>query len=383
MLQQLNYVARMAPLAFYDGLAASASVFIGILTALLISDLSSVKTERRRIARRIAAINARVESLASRQKRLEENMGQIEDVWDNRAQQDAKEDVEGFIDRHVGSDFIAPIENINQAVLKRELADHLGRDVDDLDQYHEDELQAQLSEIESELVPAIVDAIISDYEDMSHRRRANLEWEEVRDDFKAQLGIDSLDERTRRELGAEYNRITPDPDRESNGPFGELLDSFGPTSPLHDIDTDLGDISPAMPPEYHAARMQREDQQRIHEENQYHTDQNQRTRVVTEAEGLKTEREQLKSRFESLDPTDFQDALYVSVGTIVASVLFPLLIHLLHILGWVLQIPTTWTGVEPFVVFSIWVAGLLGVFWYLRGEVTDETIELPDEPSNS
>lgn len=107
----------MAPLAFYDALAASASVFIGILTALLISNLSTMTTARGRIVRRITAIDARIESLASRRDRLRENLDRIEEVWETREQQDAEESVEDFIDRHVGSDFISPIENINFQLL--------------------------------------------------------------------------------------------------------------------------------------------------------------------------------------------------------------------------------------------------------------------------
>lgn len=143
----------MAPLAFYDALAASASVFIGILTALLISNLSTMTTARGRIARRITAIDARCE-----------NLNHIEEVWETREQQDIKERVEDFIDQHVGSDFIAPIEHINHGYLLEKLANYLECEVEDLNQYHEDSLQNRMAEIETELVDAVVEAISSDYD---------------------------------------------------------------------------------------------------------------------------------------------------------------------------------------------------------------------------
>ncbi len=365
----------MAPLAFYDALAASASVFIGILTALLISNLSTRKTARERIARRITAINARVESLASRRDRLRENLDRIEEVWDNRAQQDAKEDIEDFIDRYVGSDFIAPIENINQRVLLQELADYLDWEVEELNQYHKEELQSRLAEIEAKLVDAIVKAISSDYDEWSRGELDDLEWEEFRDNFKSQHGVTNLDEKTRKKLESEYNRITPDPAPDSL--FGQISRGALSASAGNPL---LNDLSP-MPisSEAHAARMQSENQQRIHEENQYHRDKNQHVRTETEIDALETEREQLVTRFESLDPSQLRSAVRTSVGTILASVLFPLLIHLLHILGWVWRVPESWTVWEPIVVFLVWIAGLGWVFWHIRNEVTEETVDVPED----
>jgi hypothetical protein len=367
----------MAPLAFYDALAASASVFIGILTALLISNLSTMTTARGRIARRITAIDARIESLASRRDRLRENLDRIEEVWETREQQDAQESVEGFIDRHVGSDFITPIENINFQVLMEELADYLECEVEDLNQYHEDALQNQMAEIESELVVAVVEAIISDYEDMPRGELYDLEWEEFRNSFKDQLGITNLDERTQRKLRSEYDRITPDAD--PDGLFGQLspgtLSSIAGTDPL--LNTPVPTPSS---PEIQAAKMQREDQQRIHEENQYHRDKNQHVRTETEMDALQTERNQLVTRFESLDPAQLRNAIRTSVGTILASVLFPLFIHLLHVLGWVLRVPERWTVLEPIAVFLLWIGGLAWVFLHIRGEITEDTVDVLDDP---
>ena len=367
----------MASLAFYDALAASASVFIGILTALLISNLSTMTTARGQIARRITAIDARIESLASRRDRLRENLDRIEEVWETREQQDAEESVEDFIDQYVGTNFIAPIENINLQVLIEELADYLEREVEDLNQYHEDAIQNQMAEIEAELVVAVVEEISSDYEDMSLNKLHELEWEAFRDSFKDQLGIANLDQKTQKRLRSEYDRITPD--TPPNGSFGQLSRNVlsGP-DPYDPIMNNPPPVSGSA--EIQAAKIQREDQQRIHEENQYHRDKNQHVRTETEIDALQTERNQLVTRFESLDPSQLRDAIRTSVGTILASVLFPLFIHLLHVLGWVLRVPERWTVLEPIAVFLLWIGGLAWVFRHIRGEVTEDTVDVLNDP---
>ena len=126
--------------------------------------------------------------------------------------------------------------------------------------------------------------------------------------------------------------------------------------------------------------MQREDQQRIHEENQYHRDKNQHVRTETEMNALQTERNQLVTRFESFDPAQLRDAVRTSVGTILASVLAPLFIHLLHVLGWVLRVPEGWTVLEPIGVFLLWIGGLAWVLRHIRREVMEETVVWLDDP---
>lgn len=367
----------MAPLAFYDALAASASVFIGILTALLISNLSTMTTARGRIARRITAIDARIESLASRRDRLRENLDRIEEVWETREQQDAEKNVEDFFDRHVGSDFILPIESINLQILLEELANYLECEVDDLNQYHEDALQDRMAEIEAELVDAVVEAFTSEYENMSLNKLHELEWKEFRDSFEDQFVISNLDGKTQRKLRSEYDRLTPD--EPPNSPFGQLsqnvFSGFDPYSPIMDDPPQI-----PISEEIQAAKMQRADRQKIHEKNRHHQDKNQHVRTETEIDALETERNQLVTRFESLDPSQLRDAIRISVGTILASVLFPLFVHLLHVLELVFHMSDGWPMLEPIVVFLVWIGGLAWVFLYIRGEIMEDTVEMPDDP---
>lgn len=65
----------------YAALAASASVFIGILTALLASDLSQLKSEQERIDRRRGAIDGQIQSLDNKKDEIE---SQVEDVEESQ-----------------------------------------------------------------------------------------------------------------------------------------------------------------------------------------------------------------------------------------------------------------------------------------------------------
>lgn len=64
---------------FYTALATLASVFIGILTALLVSNLSNLKSERHWINRRIEEIDAKLCSLEREQTEIEDKTHNIDE----------------------------------------------------------------------------------------------------------------------------------------------------------------------------------------------------------------------------------------------------------------------------------------------------------------
>lgn len=67
------------PAGFYAALATSASVFIGILTALLVSNLSNLKAERHWINRRLEEIDAKLRGLDSEQTDIEDKTHNIDE----------------------------------------------------------------------------------------------------------------------------------------------------------------------------------------------------------------------------------------------------------------------------------------------------------------
>lgn len=67
------------PAGFYAALSTSASVFVGILTALLVSNLSNLKSERHRINRRLEGIDAKLRGLQMEQAEIEDKTVNIDE----------------------------------------------------------------------------------------------------------------------------------------------------------------------------------------------------------------------------------------------------------------------------------------------------------------
>ncbi|MCU4971131.1 hypothetical protein OB955_00060 [Halobacteria archaeon AArc-m2/3/4] len=63
----------------YSALAASASVFIGILTALLVNNLVKLKSEKDLVERRIESLDSRIQGLKQEKNALEEYATNIEE----------------------------------------------------------------------------------------------------------------------------------------------------------------------------------------------------------------------------------------------------------------------------------------------------------------
>lgn len=62
----------------YSALAASASVFIGILTALLVNNLANLKSEKDLLERRVESLDSRMQGLQQEKENLEEYTSNIE-----------------------------------------------------------------------------------------------------------------------------------------------------------------------------------------------------------------------------------------------------------------------------------------------------------------
>jgi len=67
------------PTDLYAALATSASVFLGILTALLVSDLSNLKSERSWISRQIEGFDAKLQGLNQERVAIEDKTVNIEE----------------------------------------------------------------------------------------------------------------------------------------------------------------------------------------------------------------------------------------------------------------------------------------------------------------
>lgn len=92
----------MVLIRFYGVLATTASIFVGILTAYLVTRLSDLKSERSRIAQRIDSIDAELQVLDRHRERRIENLQQTQTQWQI---EDAQDEVDNFIQYNVGDEW--------------------------------------------------------------------------------------------------------------------------------------------------------------------------------------------------------------------------------------------------------------------------------------
>lgn len=298
----------MAVGAFCGTLAASASIFIGILTAFLVNDLMNKMQGKRRALYRIDQIDSRLETLRSKQTRFEDDIQELEDQWEEERREQAQDDVERFIDQRVGSyEFTIPVENLSRNRLLQELVEFLRYDdPSELDEYHEQWLDAHQDEIESALRNEVVAMYARDREDESTPL-----LEDFIEGFQERFDIDDLEEQTRNALEVEYeSRFS----RSLSG-LNRLLDN-----PL--FSENIG-IDVPMAPEIQGANITASVTRSVHEQR-VHFQLNQKL-IETQAEisSLSEERRRLVARVSSIDTAELWRLLVYNVATIFMSVVVP------------------------------------------------------------
>ena len=135
----------------YGSLATTAGVFVGLLTAYLVSRIVELKAERRRIERRADTINARINALKPRHEWRDEQLSQME-RWES--QQEADNIIDNFLYYQVGDDWNPDADNINSDQVIQALIQYEYIDLDDVSQSHRDIISERLDEIKEELRPA-------------------------------------------------------------------------------------------------------------------------------------------------------------------------------------------------------------------------------------
>lgn len=142
---------RMAPVGLYAALATTAGVFVGLLNAYLVSRISGLKGERRRIEQRVKSINARLDPLRTQREWRDK---QIDEQIDRREKEQAENDVSDFIDHHVGGEWSPNPDDLTLDEIIDNLADYLECERSDLLSHHIEEIQERQPDIREELRPA-------------------------------------------------------------------------------------------------------------------------------------------------------------------------------------------------------------------------------------
>ncbi|WP_418284879.1 hypothetical protein [Halorubrum sp. DTA46] len=139
---------------FYAALAGAASVFIGILTALLASNISNRRSEQTQLIHRIKAIDSRLQSLDEQRQDLENQIDRVRRAMEHEdLENDATERVSQFIDDYVGNEFSPKPTAIDLEDVIDAFANYEGDDTKEIkaDEYLTDELDGRLDEIKREL----------------------------------------------------------------------------------------------------------------------------------------------------------------------------------------------------------------------------------------
>jgi hypothetical protein len=140
----------MVLIRFYGVLATTASIFVGILTAYLITRLSDLKAGRSRIRRQADAINTELESLKTNREERVRTLVETQNRWERET---AEDQVDSFISFNVGRewnpspDAIDPADALDALVQYRDLSE------DEVIQHHYDVLVSRWDEIAEKLQP--------------------------------------------------------------------------------------------------------------------------------------------------------------------------------------------------------------------------------------
>ena len=134
----------------YSALATTAGVFVGLLSAYLVSRIVGLKAERRRIEKRVASINARLDALKQHHEWRDEQLSEMDR---RNAEQDANDVVDRFIRQCVGEDWDPDPNDTDLDEAIQALVDYHFVDPDDLSDFHVEAVSERLDEIIEELRP--------------------------------------------------------------------------------------------------------------------------------------------------------------------------------------------------------------------------------------
>lgn len=134
----------------YAALATTAGVFVGLLTAYLVSRIVGLKAERHRIERRVKSIDARITSLQNHQEWRDE---QLSDMDQRNAKINAAEQVGDFIDEYVGDVWSPNPNQVGFEELKTVFIEYMEMDSEDFLEYHATALAERQADALEELQP--------------------------------------------------------------------------------------------------------------------------------------------------------------------------------------------------------------------------------------
>lgn len=409
---------------FYGSLAASASVFVAILTALLVNSYVTIKSDRRQVRNELNRIQEELEGLRDQRDNHQETIDALVEKRESDYREKAKKQVNEFIDSKIPSEYAIPIEKLNVEVLYRDLINFHGyesaEELEDspINLHHRELLEEQIDDIEDQILHEVIPPFASKFEgkgwdpesDPEHEslleklaaredieehdndqesveshsdgeddepdlvveadlERDVLEQEEFIEKYKEEHGLDTLDDKTREALENQYNKVVDkNPYQDTSSPSGSLDNLLTP-NPYNSIQPGFMDamstLAQSAALDDPMAGMDFEAFNSVlglsvQEQQKLAKERDLLQETKNEIRILEQRQNRLEREKEGLHPEDLVPTLTANVATILLSVVIPIFAFLLLVTNTVVTVPA-WASIISHTEVNVFFSWLLGL----------------------
>ena len=418
--------------AFYGSLAASASVFVAILTALLVNNYVQINSDRRQIRNELDRIEENLEGLKDRKEDYEDTVNTLVEKREADYRAKAEEQVNEFLESEVPSEYSKPVENLTVEELYQDLIDFHNCDSSEnledspINLHHRDILEEQIDEIESQVLKEVIPSFASKYEgdgwdpdsdpdrmglaekfeklaeadeeeegeqksggdedsdsviEIGDLEKDPIDLDEFIEKYKEEHGLDSLDDKSRDALETHYDDVVDKYPYEDDSPSKSTSGTSG-NGPLGPIQRGIWQAT--------LVAQQARETESLLEDMEYSSEPsilglNVRERqklgearenlrdAENEIQILESREKRLEREKEGLHPEDLAPTLVANVATIVLSVVVPIFIYLIFVTNSQVPVPS-WAWIISHTevnVFLSWLLGLFIVFESIHARIND------------
>lgn len=391
---------------FYGSLAASASVFVAILTALLVNNYVQIKSDRRQTNTELDRVEEELTKFENQQETYQDTIDDLTGKRERRYKENARERVQDFLKNQVPSQISTPIEKLDIDTVYHQLSNYHGFDspqeMEQSDEnYHRQLLEDSYNQIEQSVLQDITSSFAKTYLGTGERSKTKeiesdalkeiieetsneedsedhdtstpedievhaegvdedpdpVQLEEVIQDYKEEYNLQTLEPETKQALEHQYNEIIDQSQiQKLQGTIQEIRENRT-TFPFNDV-FDSPDISTGLGIQ-EKSRLEEARKDLTYAENQIKTLERRQNRLQDELSGLK--------------PEDLVPTLVANVATIILSVVVPITAYLLFTTETQIIVPNwLWIlALTEVYVFLSWLAGLGVVFESIHARIND------------
>ncbi|WP_435364531.1 hypothetical protein [Haloarchaeobius sp. DYHT-AS-18] len=384
---------------FYGALAASASVFVAILTALLVNNYVQIKGDRRQVLQRLSRVTGEIEKLEDQRDKYQETVDSIRSQREQERRESAEKTVDEFIEEFDWEDIQEPVENLSLEDIYETLLEF--SDEDDFEELEGDGEESHHFDILKEKQNTIFEKIAARFarehaeehrgkgweSEVDHSESYEDEFDEETAEFLESIGpgeplsfedfvnkyrkkhdLDRLSKITSDELQKQYDEVVDNIKDFSERFDNSLSGTFGKT--LNEAKNQMGgeldeDIFA------HPDRGSTIDLEGMLGEDELEQSKEKLIEIKLEIRSMKREQNELQQQKERLNPEELNDALSANILTIIFSVVFPMVAYMSIVVGFSFGIEQAPDYLDVCIVFLSWLLGLITVFDTISSEIND------------